>query len=388
MLNEEGDFYSKLPVFEQGFTDLFSDTANFVRVPGSWFIIITDIKNSTLAVQKGLHQDINLIATGSIIVGLNLAREAGIEIPFFFGGDGATLIVPGFMLDKIMGMLLLYRDNVKRNFDLDLRVDKVPVKKIFSEKKNLGIARLRLTEKHITPVVIGEGLLFADALIKAKEAKNAKPEENLVQPNLEGMECRWDLIKPSEADNEVICLLARVADPDNQHKVLKEVLEAIENIFGPYSKRRPVSIKGLKLLADYKRFGNEQKVKFGYSSSGNLAKRILSYPVSNFYLKLTESGKNYLDNLVELCDTLVIDGSINTVISGTPDQCKRIVEVLGSMEQANKLFYGYSVSSESIMSCYVQDRKDKHIHFVDGAEGGYTRAATMLKEKIFSSTKK
>lgn len=33
------------------------------------------------------------------------------------------------------------------------------------------------------------------------------------------------------------------------------------------------------------------------------------------------------------------------------------------------------------MSCYIEDRKEKHIHFVDGTEGGYTSAARMFKEK-------
>ena len=32
--------------------------------------------------------------------------------------------------------------------------------------------------------------------------------------------------------------------------------------------------------------------------------------------------------------------------------------------------------------CYVQDREDNHIHFVDGTEGGYTTAALVYKSKI------
>ena len=37
------------------------------------------------------------------------------------------------------------------------------------------------------------------------------------------------------------------------------------------------------------------------------------------------------------------------------------------------------------MSCYVRNMNDKHVHFVDGAEGGYTKAAGVLKKKISSS---
>ena len=51
------------------------------------------------------------------------------------------------------------------------------------------------------------------------------------------------------------------------------------------------------------------------------------------------------------------------------------------MERDRLLTYGLFVSRESVMSCYVRDRRDEHIHFVDGADGGYTMAATMWKRK-------
>ena len=44
--------------------------------------------------------------------------------------------------------------------------------------------------------------------------------------------------------------------------------------------------------------------------------------------------------------------------------------------------FGLHVSNESVMSCYVRDRRDQHIHFVDGAEGGYTLASIVLKKKL------
>ncbi|MFT5165733.1 MAG: hypothetical protein ACI8P3_000961, partial [Saprospiraceae bacterium] len=43
------------------------------------------------------------------------------------------------------------------------------------------------------------------------------------------------------------------------------------------------------------------------------------------------------------------------------------------------------VSQESVMSCYVRNRDDQHIHFVDGSQGGYTQAAIMLKKKLRGS---
>ncbi|MNL78808.1 hypothetical protein D3C87_2052860 [compost metagenome] len=83
-----------------------------------------------------------------------------------------------------------------------------------------------------------------------------------------------------------------------------------------------------------------------------------------------------------MSDTLVIDGKINTVITGTPEQRAQLQNALDVMEAAREIHYGLHVSSESVMSCYVHDLKDGHIHFIDGAEGGYTKAAGMLKQKL------
>jgi hypothetical protein len=79
----------------------------------------------------------------------------------------------------------------------------------------------------------------------------------------------------------------------------------------------------------------------------------------------------------------VIDGRINTVISGTTAQRVRLQAALDELEQAGYIYYGLFVSKESVMSCYVKNMHEKHIHFVDGSDGGYTKAAGVLKKKLF-----
>jgi hypothetical protein len=102
-----------------------------------------------------------------------------------------------------------------------------------------------------------------------------------------------------------------------------------------------------------------------------------------FYFK-TKKGKVYLNNLVSMSDTLVIDGRINTVISGTSEQREKLLNELNKMESEGEIIYGLYVSKESVMSCYVRNLNDKHIHFIDGAEGGYTKAAGVIKQKYAS----
>jgi hypothetical protein len=86
--------------------------------------------------------------------------------------------------------------------------------------------------------------------------------------------------------------------------------------------------------------------------------------------------------MIEMSDTLVIDGKINTVISGTEAQRRKLQAALSKLEERGEIFYGLYVSRESVMSCYVRDMDDGHIHFVDGGEGGYTKAAGLMKLKL------
>jgi hypothetical protein len=98
----------------------------------------------------------------------------------------------------------------------------------------------------------------------------------------------------------------------------------------------------------------------------------------------TKKGKKYLESLVAMSDTLVIDGKINTVMSGTSLQRNKLEKFRNELESAKEITYGLYISKTSVMSCYVRNMDNGHIHFVDGSEGGYTKAAKILKGKLGS----
>lgn len=58
---------------------------------------------------------------------------------------------------------------------------------------------------------------------------------------------------------------------------------------------------------------------------------------------------------------------------------------MNALEKKREISYGLCISNEAVMSCYVPDMEDSHVHFVDGSEGGYTRAAGTLSKKIVPS---
>lgn len=374
------NFYSDLQVFDDGLINHFSTNERFVSVPKDWHVIITDVKGSTQAIQRGLHQQVNLVATASIISALNIAKQKNIKFPFFFGGDGATLLVPGLIREEVIKALTVYQGNVRQTFELDLRVDEVPVSLLYDKGQTLTISKIKLSSKYMIPVILGEGLLYADEVIKERRLE-FKEETDKDLLNLEGMECRWDAVKPPEKTKQVVCLLVKIQSKGNHGAVYSKLLRAINDVYGSYEERRPISVKGLKLTASLNRFRAENELKFGDSSAKRIAKSVLGYAAGKVFLK-RKSGKGYLKSLVELSDTLVFNGMMNTVISGTKQQNRELELKLSELEEAGEIVFGTNTCSESIMSCYVQDRIDNHVHFIDGSEGGYTAAATVLKSKL------
>ena len=374
-------FYSRLPVNEIPLTDLLMEEHLFFKIPPNWHVVITDVKNSTAAIQKGLHETINLVATGSIVAVLNIAYKTNLTVPFFFGGDGASFIIPPTLLDTAVQALLQHKENTKANFDLDLRVGCIPVADLYAEGHTLNISKLRTSELFAIPVLLGDGLIYAEKKIKGPDYMFATQAAAGDELDLSGMQCRWDRIKPPENFFEVVSLLVITPEGFKQSQAFKKVMESIDAIYGGPQKRKPITVDKLKLKATLAKIGLEMKARMGgfrpFYLLTNWIKSLLGY----FYFK-TKKGKRFLHNLVDLSDTLVIDGRINTVISGTAQQRELLETALNKIERDGEIIYGLYVSKESVMSCYVRNLSDRHIHFVDGAEGGYTKAAGVIKKKI------
>ncbi len=79
------DFYKNISKNNLPLTELLKNEKLFTSVPGNWSIVVADIENSTDAVAQGLHNDVNLSATGCIITVLNTLKKVDntLKIPYF-----------------------------------------------------------------------------------------------------------------------------------------------------------------------------------------------------------------------------------------------------------------------------------------------------------------
>lgn len=372
-------FYRELEQSSLPLVELFSSASAFSAIPDDWDIILTDIKNSTAAVVEGKHQTVNLVATCTIVLALNIAFVEGIDIPFFFGGDGATFIVPSTISRDIMDALESFRANTKENFNLDLRIGAIPVRDIYSEGFKLQIAKHSRSSVFSMPVILGNGLAYAEGLLKDESREFLRSSAAPKEADLSGMECRWDQI-PVPVDQEEVLTLLIIGKIEPQGMTYSKALGKIDAIYGSDKQRRPISTKKLKLKSTYNRLRDELLAKYNKGRfSLYLVNGISGFLASLYFM--TSSGRRYLSDLVEMSDNLVLDGRINTVISGTRAQRVELIEALNEMESEGEITYGVHISTSSIMSCYVRDMKNAHIHFVDGSQGGYTMAARQIKAK-------
>tara|TARA_B100000929_G_scaffold251899_1_gene212084 strand:- start:3875 stop:5029 length:1155 start_codon:yes stop_codon:yes gene_type:complete len=382
MTDTSTGFYSNLPINESSISKLLGDKTRFSKVPEDWYVLVADIRNSTEAVQNGKHNNVNLVATGCVISVLNLADTYGIAIPFFFGGDGASFLIPEKIKEKSLSVLEKHNRNTRKNFGFSLAIGAFSVRNIYAEGIDLKISRIRVNEALNIPVILGNGLHYAENNIKSDDfLQEIIPDGTPL--NMTGMECKWDRIKPPEKNQEVISLIIAGCKDTDFSKVYSDIMKTIDEVYGSVGSRKPVSVRRLKIKAGLQRIKDEMKAKLGGWSLTEFVRSVMVANFGEFYLKNTSSGKSYLQKLVELSDNLTLDGRINTVITGTSSQRKNLLSYLDKLEKANFIKYGHHVSEESIMSCYVKDMgTNQHIHFIDGGNGGYTKAANQLKNKF------
>nr|WP_232023418.1 DUF3095 family protein [Thiomicrorhabdus aquaedulcis] len=118
------DFFEQsIPIFTM--LEATLDVNAYVAVPADWVVIVTDIKNSTLAIQEGRYRDVNAVG-GSTIAALTNALKP-LAAPFVFGGDGATFCVPPTALPQIKKALRGCQELARDGLKLELRVGLVPV---------------------------------------------------------------------------------------------------------------------------------------------------------------------------------------------------------------------------------------------------------------------
>lgn len=383
-------FYANLPGLEN-FLDI-TDSENFHSAPRDWYVIITDIVDSTQALESGRYKDVNLLGACSIIAVLNIAGK--IEIPFVFQGDGAALLIPPSLFLESQQALLVTRQLAKTRFGIELRVGVVPVSTVTAANYDVKVAKLKVSENYYQAAFTGDGLSYATELIKKPETANLYTSNNLLdnaKANFSGLECRWQDI-PSK-NGETVSLIVKFTSEHQEfyNGIYKELLEQILLIYGSEDYINPVAEETLKLAFSYKYLGAEARLRAKSSKywhkmlyfSQILLGNLLGWFLMTRKIKLSEVDWGaYKENTIDTTDYRKFDDMLRMVIVGNKTQREKLTSYLEKNYRKGKLVYGLHTSDRAIMTCLVFQRHGSQIHFIDGADGGYAAAAKAMKQRI------
>jgi len=211
------------------------------------------------------------------------------------------------------------------------------------------------------------------------------------QADFSGLECRWDQIPSRHGEIVTFMVKALSGSLEGDAFVYADVLESIKDIYGDVAEHHPLHLDGLRLSADSQKLRQEYGIRtyargFFYRVRYWLKLRV-QYLIGRL---LFDSGlavfgtswKRYKPELIENSDYQKLDGVLRMVISGTAQKRRALEAALNALERAGNIVYGLHVSAAAQITCLVFNRNVEHVHFVDGAGGGYCLASVQLKRKL------
>ena len=371
-------FYGGIPVF-RGFASLM-DPALYSPLPDDWSIGVADIVESTKAIAEARYKTVNM-AGAAVIASVTNALE-GREFPFVFGGDGASFAVSPDDLEATREALAATAIWVREDLDLVMRVALVPVAAVRAQGLDVRVARFGPSANLSYAMFSGGGLGWAEAAMKRGEfAVPVAPSGT--QPDLTGLSCRFEEIPSTRGlILSVLVVPARDADANAFRQLIEDIIALVER--SPDS-GRPVPPGGPPLR--WPPAGAELEARA--ARGGSLMKRrivvhafsLYAYLILRFGISIAGFvPKTYVQQVVENSDFRKYDDGLRMILDCTPELERALTQRLAAAASSGIVRYGLHRQDAAMMTCFTPSvLRSDHVHFIDGARGGYASAATALK---------
>ncbi|MBV9859749.1 MAG: DUF3095 domain-containing protein [Alphaproteobacteria bacterium] len=359
------------------------DPEIYAAVPDDWVVGLADVISSTQAIEAGHYKKVNMAGAAVIAAVSNALGQ--IRYPFVFGGDGARFAVPAEAAAAAREALARTAAFVAEIYELELRTGMVPVAAIRQAGFDIRIARFAASPDLDYAMFSGGGLTWAEARMKAGEfAVAPAPGQH---PDLTGLSCRFEAMPAQRG--VILSMIVRSADsmaaPGEAYRaVIEEVIRLVEdspNMARPVREGGPPLAwppTGLDLEARTGQFGGRS---LPLRRLNLLARTALSYVVLRLRIPVGAFDPHrYLDQLVANSDYRKYDDGLIMTIDCRPELADAIERRLATAAAEGIVVYGLHRQEAALMTCLTPSvYRSDHIHFLDGAAGGYSAAATAMK---------
>jgi len=375
MSDTTASFYPTIPI-RRGFRSLM-DPAQYTPLPADWTVGIADIVQSTKAIAEQRYKAVNM-AGAAVIAALTNAL-GGREFPFVFGGDGASFAVPprdAGIAREAMAATAAWADS---ELGLTLRVALIPVAAIRAQGLDVRVARYAPSENLSYAMFSGGGLAWADGAVKRGEfAVTPAPPD--IWPDLTGLSCRFQEFRAAQGMIlSLIVLPAPGGDAAAFRALTEEIVALVE---ASPDAGRPVPAQGPALGWPPQGVDLETRAAPGdrrWRRLGLLAKTLVFFLIMRSGIRIGGFVPSiYMRQVVENSDYRKYDDGLRMILDCTPELADALERRLAAA--AGTARYGLFRQDAAMMTCFTPSpTRGDHVHFVDGARGGYAAAATAMK---------
>jgi hypothetical protein len=367
-------FFSTIPSFKD-FSEV-GQARHYTAAPEDWQVVVTDVTNSTEAVESGNYRRVNIAGSAAIAAMKNLCK--GIEIPFAFGGDGCTVLIPPSFAEKARGELGKVKALCQQSFGLSLRVGMVPVGTLRAQGTEVQVARYELSDGIGLAAFQGGGIRRAEELLK--EGTIELPAAADGMPDTSGLSCRWEPLVPKKGMVLALLVLAR----DENSGIYQKIVEEIQRLV---REGKPISGQNLRFKWPPQGVKVEARMKKGFYTLNLIGVYLFTALV---YI-LTRRGRKtggydpaaYKQDVALNADYRKFDDMLRMVLDCSREEIGMIRAYLTGLKEQGLIYFGLHEATTALMTCLVSSLKsDGHVHFIDAADGGYAFAAKEMKAQM------
>lgn len=358
-----------------------ADPAVFVPLPDDWVLGLADVIASTQAIAAGRYKAVNM--AGASVISAVSNSLGHLDFPFVFGGDGATFAVPPEQAAAAADALAATISWVGHALSLDLRGCVVSVGEVRAHGHDVRVARFAASDDVAYAMFAGGGLAWAEEQLKSGALTlPAAPEGR--EPDLTGLSCRFRDIR---ARNGVILSVLVRPVAGSHDPAFRELVAAVLDLAGRGPATRPVPVFGFRSGLNLKAIRLTAALQRGSGSFKTLLRTagssLLAWAMLNTRASLgTFSASRYLREVVANSDTRKYADGLMLTLDCTPAVASSIEARLARAEQDGIASYGLHRQATATVTCVIPSAtRPDHIHFIDGASGGYAMASQDAKTR-------
>lgn len=372
------DFYDTLP--RRVTFEAMADPASYTALPDDWVVGCADIVGSTNEIAAGRYKTVNMVGAAVISAQINAAQ--GRAFPYVFGGDGAAFACAPDQAATAAAQLTAVQAWARAEFGITLRTAMATMAQVRAAGRDVSVARYQASKDVDYAMFAGGGLAWVEAQMKAGAFALAETPE--ARPDLSGLSCRWSHIRAQHG-----IILSLVIEPAGRlpgaafASLATEVLDIAR---GLERNGHPIPVEGASVRWPPAGVSLEAQASHGERTVGRrrlwlYLETLFAWAVLRFNIPVGGfRPQHYKQAVGRNADYRKFDDGLKMTLDCDAATVARLRALLDRAEAEGVIRYGLHEQDEAMMTCFVPSTMaDDHVHFIDGASGGYALAAAQIK---------